>query len=396
MNRLSARAACAALAAGVLSICAGALPAQGSALASSAGAGWRLDQRIGAASVMTLPGYGVALAAPSPDSAWSIWQTCSETCETAPAYFVEHWNGRTWTRVSSTELPGLTSPIAIVASSPSDAWVFSWLPGGPATARHWNGKSWRELSVPSWVVRANLGGQADVAAADLGGQVWVFSLGDMSFTKTTAFAARYANGRWTKAALPYQPYGVSAVSADDIWALGGTGDGPSGHTVLMRWNGRAWSTSFVPAQHLAPKTLGDFAGIAGSGPKDVWLTWDTDTGVNAADIARYLLHLTVRGWARVGLPAGTTEASILSADGHGGLWVAGNGPAKAYQWRFFHWTDGHWALQAVPVPAGQTGGVNDLTRVPGTSALWAVGLFQNIKQPDLGPVGAIWAYALPS
>jgi hypothetical protein len=387
MTRLSLRAGCAALAVGVLSICAGSMPAQG-----AAATGWRLDEHIGAANVMTIPGYGVPLAAPSPDSAWSIWQTCSETCKTTPAYFVEHWNGRTWARVPSTELPGLTSPIAIVASSPSDAWLFSWSQGGPTTARHWNGKSWREQSVPGWVVRANLGGQAEVATADFAGQVWVFSLGDMSFTKATAFAARYARGKWTKSVLPYPPYMVSAVSADDIWALSGTGDGPHGRTVLMHWNGRAWRNALVPAQHLAPKTLGGFAGIAGAGPKDVWLTWDTDTGVNAADVAKYLLHLTAHGWARVGLPAGTTGASLLSADGHGGLWAAGNGPAKAYQWRFFHWTDGRWTVQAVPVPAGQSGGVNDLARVPGTTAMWAAGLFANPKRPDLGPVGAIWSY----
>ncbi len=62
----------------------------------------------------------------------------------------------------------------------------------------------------------------------------------------------------------------------------------------------------------------------------------------------------------------------LAQDEHGGVWMAVNGPAPAFQWRFYHDNAGHWTQQAVPAATGTSVlDVIGLTWIPGTRSLWA-------------------------
>jgi len=62
----------------------------------------------------------------------------------------------------------------------------------------------------------------------------------------------------------------------------------------------------------------------------------------------------------------------MAQDGHGGVWLAANGPAPAYQWRFYHFHAGHWAVRAAPAAAGTSLlDVTGLTWIPRTHSLWA-------------------------
>jgi hypothetical protein len=374
---------------------AGLLPAQAQAGAS---AGWRLSQVIGAPSGETDPATSNPgdsdIAAGGPRSAWSLWHTCKMPCSTVVTYLA-HSNGRRWSRVPASEIAGLNAgaPAAVAASSATDAWVL----GGARIGRHepawhWNGSSWRTLQVPTWVVRGNLAGGADVQTADFNSRdLWVFSLGDMSFKPERAFAARYERGRWRKSFLPAVPAAVSAVSADDIWALGFAD--PAGHqALLMHWDGRSWNTRRIPKQHLPAKTTGFFQAFAAAGPKDVWLSWQTITGLQGA-VTKYLLRWTVRGWSKVHLPAGDSIYGLMSADGRGGLWAAGNGPKPGYPARFFHWVGGRWTTYRVPVGAKvQNGGPQDLVRIPGTRTMLAIGHGYVPYKGNSDNIGLIWVY----
>jgi hypothetical protein len=210
----------------------------------------------------------------------------------------------------------------------------------------------------------------------------VFSL-DSSIGQKVAFAAHYQNGRWIKSYLPGVPFEAAALSSNDIWVVGQTLNS-KGSLIVMRWNGHRWQTSAFPKQRLA----GDPVGLTATSPHDLWVTW----APSKSRTRGYLLHWSGKGWARVNFPS-SGAGSLVATDGHGGLWVAGYGPAPRHSWLFLHWSAGRWTTWKVPLEAGeQPGNVSELALMPGTRSLWAIG---HIFGPGGGTVlnrVAIWRY----
>jgi hypothetical protein len=103
-------------------------------------------------------------------------------------------------------------------------------------ALHWNGSSWSPRTIPSWVITKGVAGTYSATVADFGpSDLWVFG------AASGRYAARYNGHKWTKT---YAPAGltmseVSAVSRNDIWALGLKS---TGQRVVMHWTGKAWHT----------------------------------------------------------------------------------------------------------------------------------------------------------
>jgi hypothetical protein len=346
------------LAAGSLLV--GAVQAQ-----ASANTGWRLTDVYGTGVQNYDPTWPGGLAVPTRHSGWMLWGGCNWPCDSGSISVVEHWNGSHWARVPAGDLHGM-QPGLVTASSASDAWLFGLFPKGRYDgALHWNGKKWTRQSVPTWLIHANGSGDTAVDPADFSpGNLWLFSLGRY-FDEKTAYAAHYHDGRWAKSKLPGIPDGVAAISANDIWVIGQPLSGASTE-LFMHWNGRKWSTSRLPEQSVA----GEPGALTAVGPDDMWMSWTP----SKAGVAEYLLHWNGHRWAKVTMPAGKT-GYILTGDGHGGLWVSGNGRAPGYRQLFLHRSAaGRWSAFAVPLRTAESpGNVDELALIPGTTSLWAVG-----------------------
>jgi len=376
------------LAAAVLCAAASVAPAQAGTISR-----WRLDQQIGAAADNTDPAVASpgdsGIAAGSQDSAWALWAN-------GRSEYVTHWNGHRWVQVPANALAGLAKYGAdAVAASPADAWVLgSGRHGAHEIAWHWNGAKWSQRWVPTWVVRGNLAGEIDVQTADFGPRdVWAFSLFAESMTKTVSYAARYLDGRWEKVVLPAIPEAISAVSANDIWALGAKSSTDYAGQELMHWTGHSWHVVRLPRLRFPAKTTAFAQAMAADGRTDVWLSVETETGLAGAS-TDFLLHLTSHGWAKVQLARGIDDAGLLAPDGRGGIWAAGNGSAPRYKWEFFHLLAGHWSTYAVPAPPkASIGGVQEFIQVPGTASLWAVGHAFVPYKSNSDNVGEIWRYS---
>ena len=202
-------------------------------------------ERTGATTWKTaaFPGTGGAVrvaAASSPSDVWASYSTASATQ-------LYHWNGRTWTLVSS--FPG-SSVGAISALSPSDVWVFG---GGTAGVFHFNGRTWKEVS-------ATLSGGS--------------ALSDNNVWSASGTDVEHYNGRtWTATSvaslLPAQLAGHPASNVSDVIALApnnvyATGEGNQtphgGPGVVLHYNGRTWtlaeSGGFVEGGALASDGAG--------------------------------------------------------------------------------------------------------------------------------------------
>ncbi len=163
----------------------------------------------------------------------------------------EHWDGTSWT-VVDTPNPGKFSTIlqAVDGVSTHDLWAVghtqkSYYGKGSTVALHWDGTEWSTVSTPSPGKDDRLNAVEAVAPND----VWaVGSTADASGTPSTLIE-HWDGTAWSIVPSPDLGApgnwlaGVSATSADDVWAVGsGKGDG-----LIEHWDGMAWTVVSSPS-----------------------------------------------------------------------------------------------------------------------------------------------------
>src|SRR5207253_2607014 len=128
------------------------------------------------------------------------------------------------------------------------------------------GLIWRTVTEPGL---GPLNGVAALSPND----VWaVGSSGDMSRTLT----AHWDGTAWSVVPSPNVGsandvlYAAAAISKDDVWAVGrygGAGGPASRMTLALHWNGKTWKVVPVPGVGLGDNELRSLAAISAS---DVW------------------------------------------------------------------------------------------------------------------------------
>lgn len=197
------------------------------------------------------------------------------TAGTAPTgALIEHWDGTSWSIVPNpaSARPGdELSALAVV--SPANIWAVGREQNATGTVvplvEHWNGSAWRTLPVPAGSAPSAL----YAVSAHGAGDVWAVGDQTKPGTKNVAVPlAEHWNGRsWAVASLPDVGNalltGVYAASSADVWATVYT---PAAvPAVFLHDNSGRWTA--VPAP--GPQAYGltyYYAGIDGTGPRDIW------------------------------------------------------------------------------------------------------------------------------
>ncbi len=192
-----------------------------SSVAPAAGPGWRV--------VRFLPGAVVGgLAVPGPRDAWLAGDICGadSLCDHV---FVRHWDGTAWRAVT---VPKMVSAAhgeagigAVVASSPSSAWVFDQRGGtsaGYTAVLHWTGRRWAR--------RGRLAAAIDAAVAPSATDAWAF--GSPASDPQAGYIAHFNGKPWRQASFGVQVDSASALSAGDIW-VGGSASGVTTASVII-------------------------------------------------------------------------------------------------------------------------------------------------------------------
>jgi hypothetical protein len=357
--------ACAAVASSVLVVVA-AVPAQ-----AGTNPGWRhvVSKHYGPA--QDYSGYEVVVAN-GKNSAWALGGTdLSGGNGTVQRPVAMRWNGRNW---SGYTLPsGLTSTI-IAASAPAanDIWAVTSFGG---YILHWNGTAWSVAKRLPWNgkgVEPQLTGVVALSPKN----VWAF--GESGFT--LGWGTWHYNGKswsqWRGNAGDLAD--GSAVSAGNIWAIGGP---LAPQSAIVHYTG-TWK--LVTARALSGL---QFTSIRAFSAKDVWVSATTRTN----DSQSWLVHYNGSTWARVKVPW-TMSVGALTADGHGGLWVTGFNvtPKGAYTFYVVHRT-ATGALSRITVGPSLTSGLNlsSVALIPGTSSVWGAGSVQSLT---VGGSAVIAAY----
>jgi hypothetical protein len=164
---------------------------------------------------------------------------------------------------------------------------------------------------------------------------------------------------------------VSASSASNAWAVGQ--QLTSNRQVMLHWNGTAWSHAAIPDP--AANYVDDISAVSAD---NAWLVgWHCPSGCPTGAATTLIMHWNGTAWSRVASPSVAGMASSLRAvslSATGNAWAAGNACSTTVQScvpLMLHWNGTTWSEVASPA----LGEVDTLTAVQTISATdaWAVG-----------------------
>jgi hypothetical protein len=278
------------------------------------GTAWRVvpGPALGQSSVLS----GVAIVSAS--NAWAVGSYQGNTARQDQT-LIEHWNGRSWSRVPSPRPGGESWLTAVAVISSRNAWAvgaYADQVGGrnKLLTVHWNGKTWRPVPVP------------------------VTSTGVLS--------------------------GVAATSWSDVWAVGYAGNTVT-QVAILHWNGHGWKR----APYRGPAGSSYLSSVAATSPHDAWAVGSTIRGTDAGPA--FTVRWTGRKWQRVPIAdAATISLSAVTAVSSRAAWAVGGsaGHTVIEHWNGTSWTHG-------PSPgAGVSSGLSSVA-ASSASNVWAVGSY---------------------
>ncbi|MGO8958286.1 MAG: hypothetical protein ACLQFR_13080 [Streptosporangiaceae bacterium] len=190
-----------------------------------------------------------------------------------------HWNGTAWKSVPSPSLKGTAYLNAVAVTSGSNAWAVGEVVGSMSSAAglilHWDGKAWSRVRSPT-PSYGKYGNALEGVAATSAGNAWAVGCTDGCPVGGTPQIERWRGTSWKQVAAPTTPYalyslaGVAATSGN-AWAVGGGGPVTSESTATVHWNGRGWTLSHA-------RSGAGLGGVTAISAKDAWAVGGTASG----------------------------------------------------------------------------------------------------------------------
>ncbi len=199
-----------------------------------------------------------------------VWAVGSFSGSIGDQSLIEHWSGASWTLVPSPSQGRFASLDAVGGVSANDVWAVGYYfdtDGSDwALIEHWDGTSWTVSTYPKLGLRGNLlNGVAAVSAND----AWAVGR-----------QIEHWNGAsWSTVSNPEQGSsdstlnGVAAASANDVWAVGSS-TGSNGHSykLIEHWDGASWSIVISPNRLSSGLPSDDYLqGVAALSANDIWV-----------------------------------------------------------------------------------------------------------------------------
>jgi hypothetical protein len=319
----------------------------------------------------------LAVTAISGSDVWAVGYYYTGTIGLTGLTLTEHWDGISWSVVTSPNVGTLQNGLFGVAGiSSTDMWAVGYYLSANGTpdqtlVEHWNGTSWEVVNSPNESTHDNfLRGVAPISSND----VWAVGYYDTgNGTPDQTLVEHWDGFTWSVVPSPNvgtfdRLYGVAAVSSSDVWAVG-----TAGQTLVEHWDGSTWSV--VPSPNVG--TFDYLYGVAALSSSDVWAVGWYDIGTTDQTLVE---HWNGSTWSVVSSPDVGTMRNYLygvAAVSSSNIWAAGyylNGTVG--RTLVEHWDGSTWSVVSSPDVGPYT---NDLNGVAAVSAndVWAVGDYIN-------------------
>ena len=283
----------------------------------------------------------LGVAAVSPDDVWAVGVAGGTA---GPDWYslVLHWNGSAWSNVPAPQVgpPGTSELHGVAALAADDVWAVGAY-STPDTGwwdqplvLHWDGSEWINIPAPAFGSTSKLNAVVAVAPDD------VWAVGTALENNWKTLVLHWDGEAWTRVTSPNLGIagntllGLAAVSATDVWAVGTANNGNS--TLTLHWNGSEWSLVPSPNGTARPginrNVLQAVTAIAAD---DVWAVgvqaYSTVGGAGQPIYFGFALieHWDGAAWTEVAVPPlpGTGEDGALAgvdAAASGDVWAAGS------------------------------------------------------------------------
>jgi hypothetical protein len=331
----------------------------------------------------------LGVTAVSTNDAWAVgWAQDPNGPQFVKRTFIQHFNGSTWDIVPSPNRTGdvISQLHSVFATSPTDVWAVGFSHNGSLPSRtlieHWDGTQWSIASSPSPDKQFNeLRGVAALSAND----VWAvgFRGGTKSETPIETFILHWNGTSWTQVASPNIPgganqlFGITAISANDIWAVGSA----AGEPLALHWNGSAWSV--IPLEVGSGLSTEKLTAVSGKASNDVWAVGE-GKGIFTNQTFATIMHWDGTRWTEKvcraasssnppdgyeggGADAYFTGVAAAAVDDVWAVGVHGSGPM------ILHWDGNAWTAVTHPRAFPNAATLNAVATLSGAGA-WSVGI----------------------
>lgn len=283
-------------------------------------------------------------------SAADVWAVGNTYQENAPV--TEHWDGAAWVLVSAPGSGGLASVSAV---GPNDVWAVGRVAihgdGAPyrPLALHWDGTAWSAIPTPDpdRAFSDELTSVSAISADD----VWAVGENQRARAGRARFSVlieHWDGTSWTVVPHPHIDVsglsGVVAVSPDDVWAVGSEDVGVESQGLTEHWNGHAWSVVPPDDDHAITTS---FSSVSGSGPDDVWAVGETQSTYEHPFVP-HIEHWDGSAWSTVsstGLLHGGASLTGVSAVSPTSAFAVGGYVKNHSATLLDHWDGSSWSVQ---------------------------------------------------
>ena len=285
-----------------------------------------------------------------------------------------------WSIVPAPHPNGSSGLSAVAAVSATDAWAVgsagNQISGAQTLIEHWNGSSWQIVTSPSpGSIYNTLYGVTAISASD------VWSVGyDVSAPGVTQTLTEHWNGsQWSvvnspsPASMNNELFSVSAVSASDMWAVGfittPIDQTPTDETLIEHWNGSQWSVVKSPD----PGSNDHLNAVTAISAGDAWAVGNANT------FAQTLIeHWNGSRWsvAKSTSAGSSSDLRDVAAVSASDVWSVGYAlVGSSIQTFTEHWNGTNWQA----VRSSNTGSSPTFSGVAAVSTgdVWAVGSYLN-------------------
>jgi len=299
----------------------------------------------------------------------------------------------TWRIAASPNVGSESNSLAAVdAVSATDVWAVGNTESGDTRStliEHFDGTRWSVVPSPNGDQPVNwLTGVSAVAAND----VWAVGFtndGNGFESQSFTLILHYDGSSWTVEPSPnpipdpnpggYDPsnelYGVHAVSATDVWAVGHTFTVTLEQTLALHWDGAQWTN--VPTPH--PSRFSRLRSVDASASNDAWAVGEIDRDFKQRTLTQ---HFDGTSWVTVPSPnegISVDYMSSVSVAAPNDVWVVGYhieviGVDQPYQTSSFHFDGTQWRKVDVPDMSQENNYLRAVATVPGKGA-FAVGFW---------------------
>jgi hypothetical protein len=274
----------------------------------------------------------------------------------------------------------------VAALSANDVW---------AVGAYFNGSGFRKTLIEQWdgtkwskVLSPNVGSDNNVlfgVAAISANDVWAVGGHRTRLGTYQTLIEHWDGTSWSIVSSPNVGSGDNALlgllvtTARDIWTVGysSSSQGPL-QTLVGHWDGTSWSVVPSPNIGSGDNVLQAIEQVQGK--NQLWAVGlSTDSsGTQQTLIERW----DGTSWSSISSPnvgSGDNALRAIAVTSSNNAWVVGYSAISANfeQALIEHWDGTDWSVVSSPNPGAVDNFLNGIVRVPGSSTIWAVGGYAN-------------------